>query len=366
MITIDDKEYRNLQEQVGYLTEELKKLKQSLGSALPEPIEGPQGPQGETGATGPQGRSPKIGFGFGPLPDDETFQDGDIYIARGTVNGLTKGNMYKKVNGNWELQLNVVGPQGPVGPLNTNEVVANPDEAPSDTLYKVDIDGVIYEVLDENKRNSLSHISDHTLFLDFNKLAQFSAGVALKSSLEFGVNANMKMLQNSNYFKILSLSKIVDNSNNPIVICENFNDSHGNARFVEGTCEINDANFSGTVTYNKWSLSGTHLMIVIAGTINAGDYSTDDLFLLTTSDIPSWILNKISPVSLSYIEFKQIELWVDWNITYFDLEIKKGDYLSIAPSHAQTVSANSKFRLQLDYLIDMDENNINSRGHIDL
>ena len=35
---------RNLEEQVLYLTNELIKIKQSLGTALPDPIEGPEGP----------------------------------------------------------------------------------------------------------------------------------------------------------------------------------------------------------------------------------------------------------------------------------------------------------------------------------
>jgi hypothetical protein len=149
MITIDDKEYRNLQEQVGYLTEELKKIKQSLGSALPEPIEGPQGPQGETGPTGPQGRSPRIGFGYGPLPDDDSFQDGDIFIARGI--GLTKGNLYRKVNGSWQLELNLVGPQGPIGPLNESNVIANPESNPVDDLIKISIDGITYNIKANNE-----------------------------------------------------------------------------------------------------------------------------------------------------------------------------------------------------------------------
>lgn len=46
MIQIGDKEYRNLQEQVGKNMADIKKIKQSLGNALPDPIPGPDGPQG--------------------------------------------------------------------------------------------------------------------------------------------------------------------------------------------------------------------------------------------------------------------------------------------------------------------------------
>lgn len=144
-IVINDKEYRNLQEQVEYLTEELKKLKQSMGGALPNPIAGPQGDPGEQGEKGEPGRTPRIAFGYGPLPDTG-YENGDIYIARGSTNGLTKGNMYLRVNNTWQLQLNLVGPQGPQGLDGGSQVIANPEEGYSDFLNKIDIDGVIYGI----------------------------------------------------------------------------------------------------------------------------------------------------------------------------------------------------------------------------
>ena len=145
MITIDEKEYRNLQEQVGYLTEQLKQIKQSMGEALPDPIPGPQGDPGERGEKGETGRTPKIGFGYGPLPDTG-FENGDIYIARGNGIGVTKGNLYCRVNNNWQLMLNLVGPQGPQGLDGGSQVIANPEAGYSDFLEKVDIDGVIYGI----------------------------------------------------------------------------------------------------------------------------------------------------------------------------------------------------------------------------
>lgn len=49
------------------------------------------------------------------------------------------------------------------------------------------------------------------------------------------------------------------------VAFEDIVDKNGNPRFIEGT--ITPETISGiTFTYCKWSLSGTHLMIVLAGT----------------------------------------------------------------------------------------------------
>lgn len=395
MITIDDKEYRNLQEQVGYLTEELKKLKQSLGSALPEPIEGPQGPQGETGATGPQGRSPKIGFGFGPLPTDDSFQNGDVYIIRGNnpQYGLTKGSMYRKVNGNWQLQLNLVGPQGPQGPLHESNVIANPEDEASSVLEKLDIEGVVYtvsyveqysgsdnpytfyglEAVTINGNNyfvggvwakylsSILYWDEENMNVVCNEDAQFDEDIYLTAGkiIHGGSSYGSEVELGGAYYLSGSIcldgiEQIIDEDNNPIIVCENLTDKNNYKRFVEGKCSINNSNFSGTIDYNKWSLSGTHLMIVIAGTINAGSYSTSDLFYLSSPDIPSWILDKIVPTSGNYIDFYTLKIWVSWVTTNFSLEIKKGSYLSIAPSHAQTVEQDSKFRLKLDFLIDME------------
>lgn len=65
MITVNDKELRNLQEQVGKNKDDIEEIKQSLGSALPDPIPGPQGeqgPQGEKGDKGDKGDKGERGY----------------------------------------------------------------------------------------------------------------------------------------------------------------------------------------------------------------------------------------------------------------------------------------------------------------
>ena len=53
-----------------------------------------------------------------------------------------------------------------------------------------------------------------------------------------------------------------------INLMENIVDSKGNKRFVEGP--LTTTTISGvTYSYSKWSLCGTHLMIVLGGTIAA-------------------------------------------------------------------------------------------------
>lgn len=65
MIEVDGKEFRNLQEQVGKNKDDIEEIKQSLGSALPDPIPGPQGeqgPQGEKGDKGDKGDKGERGY----------------------------------------------------------------------------------------------------------------------------------------------------------------------------------------------------------------------------------------------------------------------------------------------------------------
>lgn len=136
---------RNLEQQVEYLTQELTKLKQQLGGALPDPIPGPQGdpgPKGETGPEGPMGY--KIAGCTDALPSPTAYRDGDFYL-------LFNGNLYKKINGEWVLQTSLRGPQGVVGPAGGTEVIANPVGSPTDNLTKINIDGTIYDIVDDNE-----------------------------------------------------------------------------------------------------------------------------------------------------------------------------------------------------------------------
>ena len=108
------------------------------------------GPQGETGPQGPQGlpgRNPKIGIGYGPLPEGDDYLPGDIYIVKGnTYPGLFKGDLFKKNDLNlWVRELNLQGPQGLPG-IPLEEVIANPEGSPVGELINIEINGVVYSV----------------------------------------------------------------------------------------------------------------------------------------------------------------------------------------------------------------------------
>ena len=126
-------------------------------------------------------------------------------------------------------------------------------------------------------------------------------------------------------------------------------DKDGNNRFIEGVGTIPD-DFKGTITYNRWSLSGTHLMIVIAGEVNADTLSGE---IVSITNLPSWVLNKVVPSSGTYIEFQQVPFYVDYTGSNVSIEVDKiSQGILIQFTSSTTFTEKKKFRIQVDLLID--------------
>lgn len=117
MLNFGNKEFRNLQAQVIENANELEKIKQSLGTALPDPIPGPQGPMGRPGVgiQGERGSIWTVGTDFPASP-----KDGDCHLKESEVYQYKNGNwvLYGSIKGNQGLpgQRGPVGNSGPMGP----------------------------------------------------------------------------------------------------------------------------------------------------------------------------------------------------------------------------------------------------------
>lgn len=131
-------------------------------------------------------------------------------------------------------------------------------------------------------------------------------------------------------------------------------DGDGHKRFLEGDLVVNEELTGVTFSYAKWSLSGTHLMLVLAGTM-------DDETELTSSSqlayvvLPEWIKNKIYPVWADYnIERKTIGLVADdWSEQTTDVVLQQyGTQTRIINVSTTTLTADRGFRIQFDLLID--------------
>ena len=336
MIEFEGKKFLNEQEAYLYCLEEIKKLKQSLGNALPNPIQGPQGETGATGARGPEGPRGTGVFGCtAVLPSATAYQEGDFYI-------LFDGSLFKKINGSWVRQSTLKGPQGPVGLPGGTEVVANPADAATDDLGKIKIDGTTYNILPTAISNFLNGIvsDDFSYVVDEDgNYYDFDCDVVFEG----------KIVVYSN-----DLSDVTDEYGNPIIICSNLKDTHGNARFIEGN--LTTETISGvTFTYAKWSLSGSHLMVVLCGEIASG--TTIGVVTLATATLPDYIKNKIVGVfATDYIAIHDDRAYYDdWNSISLQNALYKADEgLGILQIANPTTTASAHFRIQYDLIIAMD------------
>ena len=138
---------------------------------------------------------------------------------------------------------------------------------------------------------------------------------------------------------------------NGIKVFEDVVDKDGHKRFIEGT--ITQETITGiTPGYSKWSLSGSHLMFVVCGTI-ADSTSVTSGSILMQVKLPDWIMNKIYPVYSNNIEYKITGIFAE-NGTSQNI----GNYLQKADGYirlrlsAVTTTAERFFRFAYDLLID--------------
>lgn len=335
--------FRNLEEQVLFLTKELTKVQQSLGNALPDPIPGPQGEPGATGGPGPEGPRGTGIFGCtAALPSPTAYKEGDLYV-------LFSGDLYRKINGEWVLQTNIKGPQGAPGLEGGTEVVANPVGSSTDNLEKINIDGTIYEVITTVDRNKLGLISYVGTSWFLTSRINIASNTTILASISIDNFGTFDCTYGGN-IKLSLLSQIVDSSNNPIVICENLTDENNKPRFVEGDIDVTPVT-GVTISYKKWSLSGSHLMVVVGGTIVSG--STFSMYAVC-QNLPVWIANKIVPLANENVRLSSTKAYgTDLSSQDISMYLQKtGTVISIyCPS--ELITADRNFCIQFDLLIDM-------------
>lgn len=131
---------------------------------------------------------------------------------------------------------------------------------------------------------------------------------------------------------------------------EAITDKDNHKRFIEGA--ITAETIEGvTQTYGKWSLSGSHLLIIIAGTVADGT-----VFSGTVADlvIPKWIYDKVIPVVSNLIYTKNYNLFgtdLSTQSTWTALYKQPDNKLRVSTGNL-TLSANRNFRIEHDILID--------------
>lgn len=137
---------------------------------------------------------------------------------------------------------------------------------------------------------------------------------------------------------------------------ENIVDNAGNKRFIEGN--VNVPTLEGvTFSYAKWSLSGSHLMIVIAFKID-NETSILSSQQIGEVSIPSWIGNKIyellPPSAVVAIDSFVGRISGDKADHSFELDKVSSQSLIVYPYGTLTATADTGFRIEFDLLIDND------------
>lgn len=131
-------------------------------------------------------------------------------------------------------------------------------------------------------------------------------------------------------------------------------DSAGNPRFIEGDLELEEIE-GITFTYGKWSLSGTHLMIVCAGSVANGTIIGSQTYY-ANAYLPAYMLDKITGVTGSLVDFKSAIYYSANPVTTQNANIdlvKDGNNNRMRlRSNALTLTADRNFRIQFDLLID--------------
>ena len=133
-------------------------------------------------------------------------------------------------------------------------------------------------------------------------------------------------------------------------------DADGHNRFIEGDINLTPNVPAGiTKTYGKWSLSGTHLMLVICGEIENATVISGGT-VLCEIELPSWVFDKITPLYGDNLDYHNTPIFNAAGQTQ-----TMGNYLRKASSVIEirmsgiTLSDTRSFRFNFDLLSDNDE-----------
>ena len=137
-------------------------------------------------------------------------------------------------------------------------------------------------------------------------------------------------------------------------VFENIVDKDGHERFIEGDVELYNPIEGMTITFGKWSLSGSHFMVVLAGSIVSGTSLSWTGSYAKCVDVPQWVLDKIYPLIDNYIAKNVVSAFnVDLSAQTIDVWLRKTTDLFLSMGSI-TTTKDRAFRISFDILIDND------------
>ena len=132
---------------------------------------------------------------------------------------------------------------------------------------------------------------------------------------------------------------------------EDIVDKDGHNRFIEGDIVAEEVT-GVTLTYGKWSLSGTHLLIVAIGIVENNTVWASAKFA-TLQNLPQWVKDKIVPIAGNYVVVKEYKLFGnDVSSQTSNTYLRKIDGDIRIDNGGITLTADRTFRMEFDLLID--------------
>ena len=135
---------------------------------------------------------------------------------------------------------------------------------------------------------------------------------------------------------------------------ENIVDKDGHNRFIEGDIVLDSGVPEGySKIYGKWSLCGSHLLIVICYEIPAST-TTGYVPTLCEIDLPTWVKNKIVAVGNTWVEYKVFNgVTAQDSILQVQIQLRKRDGTRITISQSTVTTTDAlRVRAAFDLLID--------------
>lgn len=137
-------------------------------------------------------------------------------------------------------------------------------------------------------------------------------------------------------------------------LLENIKDASGNLRFIEGDGVFSTGVEGITCDYSKWSLSGTHLMVVALISFENGTTASWGNSIAVDFTLPNWIHNKIYSTG-NNIDSKQFIAY-DSNDQSQNIAVvfrkASSDKVNLRVTGSTTLTSDKVCRIQFDLLID--------------
>lgn len=229
----------------------------------------------------------------------------------------------------------------------------------------------IYRYVEDGSKN-ISSINfetvDHDVNTDVTIVVTLSDGTILRGNTIRVANDGLSGVVDTLQENVGALTDSVDDlrtntqreinkiKNGTTHLFENITDRYGNPRFVEGNITMEKIE-GVTQTYGKWSLSGTHLMIVLCISVVSGTtIHVNDT--LTTIEVPDYVINKINPLASNLVAIGRFEGRKDITLISDNLDVllrkdNENQILEIKKANNdKSYNRNLNFRIQFDLLID--------------